>query len=215
MKVYEDREEAGRLLAGKLGSFAGGGVVVYGLPRGGVVTAAAIAQRLGTPLDVILTRKIGHPSEPEYAIAAVAEHGAFVRSERSHPDVDQSWIRRERDAQMEEITRRRKEYTAGRKPFSPAGKTAILVDDGVATGLTLRAAIKELKRLKPRKLVVAVPVIPRSVAGMIEQDIDELVTLQIPDDYDYLGAVGAYYRVFQQVQDQEVIDILNTSYEKS
>ena len=159
---------------------------------------------------MIITRKIGHPYQPEYAIAATAENGHFVGSRGELVAVDQAWLEKEIKKQRQEAVRRRKKYLHGRKITSPEGKIAILVDDGVATGLTLRVGIIELKHYNPSKLIIAVPVLPRSTANVITKEADELIALEIPSDDSFLGAVGAYYDRFTQVEDQEVMRILDT-----
>jgi len=207
--MFRDRTEAGQLLAQKLKKYIGKDVVVYALPRGGVVTALEIARELQAPLDLIITRKISHPYSPEYAIAATAENGHIVGTHRKPLEVDEKWFHGEIERQRKEAARRRKKYLHGRDMFSPEGKIVILVDDGVATGLTLRVGILELKHQSPLKLIVAVPVVPKSTAKVLGREADELVALEIPADDNFLGAVSAYYENFPQVEDEEVIRILN------
>lgn len=205
---FKNRQEAGKLLAQKLKKYKGKNVVVYALPRGGVVTAVEIAKYLNAPLDLIISRKIGHPYNPEYAIAAIAENGDLIGSTRELELVDKEWLRKEIEHQRLEAKRRREKYLAGREEITAEGKIAILVDDGVATGLTLRAGIRELLHRHPQKIVVAVPVIPSSTAEIIKKEAGDLVALNIPSDNDFLGSVGAYYEDFSPVEDEEVITIL-------
>lgn len=207
---FKDRAEAGKLLAQKLKKYKGQDVIVYALPRGGVVTAIPIAKYLQSPLDLIITRKISHPDNPEYAIAATAENGHIVGVRREFGSVDEEWLEEEIEKQRQEAVRRRGVYLQGKETISPEGKIAILVDDGVATGLTLRVGIIELKHHNPQKLIVAVPVVPKSTANLLKIEADELVALKIPSDDEFLGAVSAYYDNFAQVQDQEVIKMLDT-----
>lgn len=207
---FKNRQEAGKLLAKKLKKYKGKDVVVYALPRGGVVTAVEIAKYLDAPLDLIITRKIGHPYNPEYAIAAIAENGDFIGSARELEVVDKEWLRKEIEHQKLEAKRRREKYLAGRKEITAEGKIAILVDDGVATGLTMRAGIRELLHHHPKKIVVAVPVIPSNTAEIIKKEAGDLVALNIPSDSDFLGSVGAYYEDFSPVEDEEVITILKS-----
>lgn len=207
---FRDRTEAGKLLAEKLKKYKNKAVIVYALPRGGVVTAVEIARYLHAPLDLIITRKISHPRSPEYAIAATAENGHIVGSRREFVSVDEKWLEEEIERERQEAARRRKKYLHGRDMLSPEGKIAILVDDGVATGLTLRVGVIELKHHNPSKLIVAVPVVPKSAAEILKTETDELVALEIPSDDRFLGAVGAYYDSFTQVEDQEVMRILNS-----
>lgn len=205
---FRDRTEAGQLLAEKLKKYQNKDVVVYALPRGGVVTAVEIARFLDVPLNLIITRKISHPYNPEYAIAATAENGHIVGTRRELMAVDEEWLEEEIEKGRQEAARRRKKYVHERKVTSPENKIAILVDDGVATGLTLRVGILELKHHNPKKLIVAVPIVPRSTANVLKNEADELVALEIPSDDAFLGAVGAYYDDFGQVEDEQVIKTL-------
>lgn len=207
-RIYEDRAEAGRLLAGALSRYKDQEVVVYALPRGGVATAVEIGRYLGAPVDLVIVRKIGHPGMPEYAIAAIAEDGHMLGSESELEALDPAWLEEAKARERAEARRRRERYLGDRETVPAQGKVAILVDDGVATGLTLRVGILELRHRQPRKLVVAVPVLPRSVADRIRAEVDDLVALQVPHDHDYLGAVGAYYRDFSPVEDEAVIAMM-------
>lgn len=206
--IFKDRTEAGKLLAQKLEKYKDKKVIIYGMPRGGVITASEIAKYLHAPLDLVITRKIGHPDSPEYAIAAVAENGHIVTEKREINSISKDWLEDEVDKQRKEVARRRELYLQGRKIISPKDKIAILVDDGVATGLTLRVGILELRHKKPAKIIVAVPVVAESTAEVLEKEADELVALEIPSDYEFLGAVGAYYNHFPQIEDEEVIELL-------
>lgn len=181
--------------------------MIYGLPRGGVVVAAEVAHALNAPLDLIIARKIGHPFNPEYAIGAVTEKGTPVFNEAEASQVDSTWLSKAVEEQRAEAKRRRKSYLGNQEPISVKDKTAVLVDDGIATGLTYKAAITELKNRKPAKIVAAVPVAPADSAAEIEAEIDEIVCL-LCEEY-FLGAVGNYYEYFEQVEDNEVIDILS------
>ena len=205
---FENREEAGKKLAEKLERFNGEGVVVLALPRGGVVLGYEIAKHLGAPLDLIITRKIGHPTSPEYAICAVAEDGHMLCNEEERSRIDKEWFNKTVAEEQEEAERRRKLYLKGKKQ-NLKGKTVIIVDDGIATGLTLRLAIEEVKHENPAKIIVAVPVSPKDVADEIEKSVDKFIALQIPEVY--LGAVGAYYNSFEQVSDEEVVRLLGES----
>lgn len=207
--LFKNRKEAGKLLASALKKYKGKDVIVYCLPRGGVVTGLEIARYLNAPLDLIITRKIGHPNDFEYALAAVAKNGHIVATRNELTSVDGKWLKEEIEKQRLEAVRRGKKYLHGRSAISAKGKIAILVDDGVATGLTLRVGIIELKHRNPSKLIVAVPIIPKSVAQVIESETDELIALEIPSDDKFLGSVGAYYEDFSQVEDQYVVGILN------
>mgnify|MGYP001574773055 CR=1 FL=1 len=205
---FESRSDAGRQLAKKLENHKDKDVIILALPRGGVVLGYEIAKRLNAPLDLIITRKIGHPTSPEYAICAVAEDGHMLCNETERKAVDEVWFREESKREQEEAQRRRKLYRKGKKE-NIKGRTVIIVDDGIATGLTLRLAIEEAKHDNPAKIIVAVPVAPRDAANEIEKSVDELVALEVPTVY--LGAVGAYYDSFEQISDEEVIHLLDES----
>lgn len=205
---FKDRSEAGKKLAAALAKYKGEDAIVYALPRGGVILGAEISKALGAPLDLAITRKIGHPFEPEYAVCAVAEDGDLICNESEKASLDQEWFKKETEKEKREARRRREVYLKGRAPLETENKTAIIVDDGVATGLTIELAIREVKHLKPKKVVVALPVLPADAAEKIKKEADELVALDIT--LDYLGAVGAYYENFPQIEDAEVIKILET-----
>ena len=203
---FKNRADAGKKLAGLLKSFKGGGTIIYALPRGGVVIGKEIAEALHAPLDLIITRKIGHPYQPEFAIGAVAENGHSVLS-KEVAEIDESYITAEAEIQQEEVKRRRQVYLAGRKPVPCKNKIAILVDDGIATGLTMKAAIKELKlHYHPKKIIVAVPVAPEETVRDLQREGVELVALDIPEVF--LGSIGAYYQDFSPVEDEDVIKIM-------
>ncbi len=204
---FKDRREAGQKLADALEQYKGKDVVIYALPRGGVALGVEVAKRLNAPLDLVITRKVSHPSNPEYGICVVAEHKSIICNEEEIAHIDQKWLKNEIEKQRQEAQRRRKVYLQDRKRPSVKGKIAIVVDDGVATGLTLLLAIQELKHLKPKRIIAAVPVTPRDTAKKIKEEADELVALNIP--FMYLGAVGAYYEEFSQVEDEEVIKLLS------
>ena len=203
---FADRTDAGKQLAEALKRFRGQDAVVYALPRGGVVLGVEVAAALQLRLDLIIPRKIGHPLSPEYAICAVSEDGSRICNERETAHVDPDWLERETITQIDEARRRRQMYLAGKPPIPVEGKTAIIVDDGVATGLTMLAALRDVRKRKPARLVVAVPVTPAETAERLRRESDELVALDIP--LDYLGAVGAYYDRFDQVTDAEVVSLM-------
>lgn len=207
---FTDRKEAGLKLAEKLLQYKDKDVVVFALPRGGVVLGVEIAKELHAPLDLMITKKIGHPYNPEYAICAVGESGTPICNPRELESVDKLWFHTEVDRIQGEIERRKEAYhigNIGTSPGSLKGKIAILVDDGIATGLTMKAAIYEARLRNPDKIVVAVPVTPSDTAEELKAEADELVSVLI--DENYLGAVGAYYMNFYQVDDNEVLDLLS------
>jgi predicted phosphoribosyltransferase len=203
---FNDRIDAGRQLAEALLAYGSEDAVVYALPRGGVVLGAEIASALRAPLDLAIARKVGHPEMPEYAVCAVGEDDALMCNKEERTKLDPEWldaaVRRERL----EAQRRRMAYTGGKR-ISATGKRAILVDDGVATGLTLRAAIADIRAQAPRDIVAASPVAPVDVIPLLRDAADEVVILEASKYY--LGAVGAYYADFPQVSDKEVLAILS------
>lgn len=209
--IFKNRQEAGALLAEKLMKYRGTDSIVYALPRGGVVVGAEIAKLLAIPLDVAVVKKIGHPYSPEYAICAVSESGDLVCNEEEKQFVSENWLNNAIAGGKEEAVLRRQSYSKIKKTIPAEGKTAIVVDDGVATGLTMKAAIKWIKNQEPKKIVVAVPVIPKETASELGKEIDELVCLDIPEYF--LGAVGSYYVNFSQISDDEVERMLSEKYE--
>lgn len=206
--MFRNRCDAGRQLARRLEEYRGySGALVLALPRGGVVTAFEIARFLNMPFDVLIVRKIGFPGQPELAIGAVSETGAVVlnRDIVSMCNIPEDYIRAEVSRQEEEINRRIELYREGRRISGLEGKTIILVDDGVATGATMKAAIVTLQKEKIEKLVVAVPVAQSETAEELKRMADEFVCLTIPA---YFMSVGGFYDDFSQVTDEEVVDIL-------
>lgn len=203
---FKDRVDAGKKLAEALKSYKGQDIVVFALPRGGVVLGFEIARSLHAPMDLVISRKIGYPGNEECAACAVAEDGHMICDRGALSMIDPEWLRAQAEKERHEAKRRREVYLQGREPLAVEGKTAIIVDDGVATGLTLMLAIEELKHRNPKRIVVAVPVVPPETAEKIRDEVDELVAVDIPDFY--LGAVGAYYDKFPQLTDEEVIRLM-------
>jgi len=209
--MFSDRREAGVQLSSRLKEYKDQpGVLVLALPRGGVATAYEIAHNLSAPLDIVIVRKIGFPGQPELGIGAVSETGAIVLNESiiSTYGVPKDYIEREIARQKEEISRRVKLYRKGKSLPNLEDKTIILVDDGVATGATIKAAISTLRKEKIRKLIAALPVAPPGMAGELRQMVDTFICIETPFDF---MAVGAYYNDFTQVSDEEVIDFLERS----
>jgi predicted phosphoribosyltransferase len=171
------------------------------------VVAREISISLKAPLSAIITRKIGHPNNPEYAIGAVAEDGNLILS----PEVQiisQTWLNKKIKEKKDEAKKRREYILMNKKPLPAEGKTAIIVDDGLATGLTMELAIKEIKDLKPKRIIIAVAVAAAEVASKIKREGCELVALEIPKIF--LGAIGNYYKSFEQVSDEEAREIFNS-----
>ena len=206
--MFLNRYDAGKQLAEKLRVYAGVQSVVVALPRGGVVVGYEIARSLGCPLDIVVTRKVGYPGNPEYAILAVDSEGSVLTNITETERVDRAWLERETEKQREEAVRRIKVFRGNRLPVSLSGKTVILVDDGVATGLTIRLAIRTVKKEKPARIVVAVPVCPPDVAALLKKEADEFLVLEDPREFS--GSVGAHYEAFEQVEDDEVIRLLHS-----
>lgn len=200
--VFKSRSEAGKKLVKLLGDYKNQNTVVYALPRGGVVVGAEIAKALNAPLDLIITRKIGHPNQPELAIAATSENGILVIDPEYKQLTQTYWFTQALENEKSEAKRRREKYLKGKLPLLCDGKTAIIVDDGVATGLTLKAAIKEIRKFNPKEIIIALPVIPDEVALEIEPEVVRIVALERP--VYFKGSVGAYFQDFSQVSDEEV-----------
>ena len=206
---FRSRAEAGRLLAARLKHHREHKPVVIALPRGGVPVAAEIARALDAPLDLMIVRKIGVPWQPELAAGAIADGTPpkVILNEDviREADVDEDLLMREAAAQETEIERRRKIYLKGRKPVDLAGRTAIIVDDGIATGATLRAALVALRRRSPMQLVLAVPVAPAETLAKLRPLLDETICLSTPDPF---LSIGTHYLDFHQVSDDEVLAAL-------
>ncbi|MGD1074732.1 MAG: phosphoribosyltransferase [Thermodesulfovibrionales bacterium] len=206
--MFKDRRDAGLQLAEKLRHYKSRkGVLVLALPRGGAVTALEIARAIGAPFDVLIVRKLGFPGQQELAIGAISETGAVVLNQRvlAYGDISKKYIEEEISAQKDEIARRLNLYRGGKRLENLQGKTVILVDDGVATGATMKAAIVTIKQETIERLVVAIPVAPIETADELRAMTDEFVCLYTPPDF---MAVGNYYGDFTQVTDDEVAEIL-------
>lgn len=203
---FVNRRDAGQQLAQKLSKYRSSAAVVYALPRGGVETAVEVAKELKIPLDLVITRKIGHIADPEYAVCAVTETGPLLCDDTERTNLDTIWLKAEEAKERTEAKRRRKVYLAGRKPISAKAKIAILVDDGIATGLTMRAAVEAIKQQKPAKIVVAVPVAPNDIVYEFHKLVDEMVVLTGLSDF--FGAISVSYDHFPQLSDEEVIGLL-------
>ena len=206
---FPDRAAAGRELAARLGHLAGqAGVVVLALPRGGVPVAYEVAQALGAPLDVLLVRKLGVPQQPELAMGAVAPggvrvvHQAVVDALGIAPDLVDLVAARE----GAEVARREQSYRAGRPPLDVAGRTVVVVDDGLATGSTMRAAVAALRGLQAGRIVVAVPVGARETCRELAGEADEVVCVQTPANFQ---AVGQWYDDFSPTTDDEIRALLS------
>jgi putative phosphoribosyl transferase len=210
-RIFEDRVDAGRALARALAAFEGAReAIVLGLPRGGVPVAAEIARSLGLPLDVLVVRKLGLPRQPELAMGAIASGGALVVNEdvlrhAGGEDVLEQ-VKRE---ELAELERRERAFRGTRPPLEVAGRTAIVADDGLATGATMEAAVRALRSLGARRVVVAVPVASHEARERIAALADQTICLETPR---YFSAVGQWYRNFDQTADREVSELLAQSW---
>lgn len=204
---FKDRFDAGKKLTKLLEKFKGKDTVLYALPRGGVEVGSEIAREFNIPMDLIITRKISHPYQKEYAIGAVAENGEPIYNKEAISGISEEYLAFEAEKQRQEAKRRREVYLKGRKSIPCRGKIAILVDDGIATGLTLKAAVRQLKlHYHPKKIIAAVPVAPLEIVRELEAEGVEVIALEIPEYFQ--GAVGSYYESFPAVSDEEVIRLL-------
>lgn len=204
--MFKNRQEAGKKLAQALTKYRKAReTIVLALPRGGVVVGYEVARALELPLDIVVPRKIGAPVNPEYAIGAITETGEAIFNEQEVKHVDPAWLKRIMEEEQKEAQRRLAVYHGGAQGPALQGKTVILVDDGIATGYTMRAAVASVKARHPKRIVVAAPNgAPDSIAQS-KKEVDEVVALEIPDIY---FAVGAQYEEFAQTSDEEVIDLL-------
>jgi putative phosphoribosyl transferase len=207
--MFADRDEAGRLLAEQLAEMDLAAPLVLALPRGGVPVAAQIARRLHAPLDVVFVRKLGAPGEPELAIGAVSDGDAPEIVLNAHlaeeQGVSEEFITSAAARELAAIEQRRRDYADVRPGVAPSGRAAIVVDDGIATGMTMQAALRSVRRQNPARVLVAVPVASRDALAMLRQEADDVVCLSAPRRF---GSVGSFYRTFDQVSDVDVATLL-------
>ncbi len=208
--IFTDRRQAGILLAERLKAVSDRTSLLIGLPRGGVVVAAAISEKLALPLDVVVVKKIPSPMQSELGVGALAPDGvSFVDWKLSHRvAADEEYINAKVRDLSGEIRQRTLLYRKGRKPLAVKGKNIIVVDDGAATGATLEAAIKWLRKKGARRIIAAVPVASLDVAVKVTPEVDQFISLEIPPEFD---AVGQFYKVFPQISDAEVVQLLQES----
>lgn len=202
--MFKDRNEAAILLAKKLDKYKHKDGVVLAVPRGGLPVGFIIAKELGFPLEVVLSKKIGHPRNPEFAIGSVSLHGAIIND--GVLDVSTDYIQNEANRIQKSLKEKFKLYMGKRKQINLKDKTVIIVDDGIATGSTILATIDVIRKSGPREIIVAVPVAPPSAVDKFTNAVDEFICLLIPDDF--MG-VGQFYENFSQVSDEEAIQILS------
>lgn len=210
--LFQNRQQAGQLLAEKLRHYKNNShVIVLGLPRGGVVCAKEVAKNLEVPLDVVVTKKLGAPGNPEYAVGAVAETGEYALNEEvvRAVGISQEYLDEEVISKKEKVKRYLEEFRQGRGlgSLNLKGKVVILVDDGIATGFTILAAIKAVRAQNPKKIIVAVPVSAPDSLEKIKKVADEVICLSTPL---YFAAVGQFYEEFEQTTDEEVKKILTS-----
>ena len=204
--MFRDREDAANRLASRLERFRGQNPLVLGIPRGAVPMAKTIARKLGGEFDVVLVRKLRAPLNEELAVGAVDENGGSdIADYAARMGAGAEYLEREKQRQLEILRRRRATYTPVRPAIDPAGRTVIVVDDGLATGFTMIAALHGLRAQHPTKLICAVPVSPADTLVKVRQYADEVVCLEVPE---YFQAVGQFYLDFPQVEDEEVIALL-------
>ncbi|MBD3359672.1 MAG: phosphoribosyltransferase [Candidatus Buchananbacteria bacterium] len=209
--TFKNHQEAGQKLAQELKEFKNQkDTIIIALPRGGVVNAFEIAKELNLPLDLVVPRKIGAPGHEEYAIGAITEsgEGIFNQSAIDSLNIGQEYLNKKITEEKKEAERRLKTYRPDRPALNLKNKTVIIVDDGIATGLTMQAAIKSVKEKQPKKIIVAVPVSAKDSLKKIKELVDQVICLHTPF---FFGAVGAFYETFEQTPDEKVIELMAKS----
>jgi putative phosphoribosyl transferase len=201
--MFRDRIEAGELLAAKLKKYKNTSGVVLAVPRGGVPVAYAVAKELGFPIEVGLTKKIGHPMNKEYAIGAASLTDYFVVP---HENVSEEYIQEELKLIHANLKKMYTRFMGDRDPIDIKGKTVIVIDDGIATGNTLLGTVHVLRKSKPGKIVIGVPVASKSAMRKLSTEVDEVVAVMVPDEF---HGVGAFYEDFEQVSDEEALFYLD------
>lgn len=213
--MFKDRHEAGKLLAEKLSEYKNTNTIIFAVPRGGVVVAYEVASKLNVPLDLAIPRKIGAPKQPELAIGAVAQDGTTVLDNQlvRQLGVSRDYIEEEARQQIEEIERRLKKYRGDLKQYpNIKNKNVILIDDGIATGATIKAAILSLRKQEPASIIIAIPVGPADTIDSLREEADKVICLETPQTF---YAIGQFYQDFTQTTDEEVINLIKKRTKKS
>jgi predicted phosphoribosyltransferase len=207
--MFSDRIDAGQRLASALMEYKRNDLIILAIPRGGVIVAHEVAKKLEASLDIVIPRKIRAPSQPELAIGAVTQDGTTLLNTEiiHHLNVSESYLQEEKQIQIEEINRRMRKYRGDRKSVVLNGKVVILIDDGIATGATVRAAIRSIRKQKPMSIIIAVPVGPRDTIEKVKKEADEVVCLDTPEPF---FAISQFYRRFNQTSDEKVIRLLES-----
>jgi len=204
--MFEDRKEAAERLAEALASYRGQHPLVLAIPRGAVPMAALVADRLDGDLDLVLVRKLHAPGAPEFAVGAVDEEGrVYLAAHASEAGASPGYVAEQKVLELQELRRRRELYTPGRLPIPAAGRVVIVIDDGLATGATMVAALDAVRQRHPARLVCAVPVAPEESVELVRGHADDVVVLEVPRRF---AAVGQFYHSFPQLEDEEVVALL-------
>lgn len=199
--IFFDRYDAGKQLTKKLQNFAYSDSVIFAIPKGGIIVANEVAKRLHIPIELILVKKISDPSQKEFGIAAISDSGYEVVGEKEKELVLTNWYANEVVKQREKMEHIRDIFNGIRIPRSATGKTAILIDDGIATGLTMKAAIYEINRQHPSRVIIATPIISFQVISELKQEVDQVISLITPT---HLFSLSDYYENFSEISDEEI-----------
>jgi predicted phosphoribosyltransferase len=206
--MFNNREDAALKLAEKLEKYKNTNGVIIAIPRGGVPIGFTISKKLNLPLEIILSKKIGHPFNPEYAIGSVTMNNIIINENNN--DVSKEYIQKEHLKILNKLKEKYKIFMGEQNQTDLKNKTVIIVDDGIATGNTILAALEDIKQNKPKEIIIATPVAPISVASKISKLVNEFICLELPIEF---MAVGQFYNNFSQVSDEEVIDLIKLSRE--
>ena len=204
--MFNNREDAALKLADKLEKFKNTDGVILAIPRGGVPIGFAIAKKLNLPLEIIMSKKIGHPLNPEYAIGSVTMHNVIINE--NNKDVSKEYIQNEHLKILNKLKEKYKIFMGEKNQTNFKNKTLIIVDDGIATGNTIIAAIEDIKQNKPKEIIIATPVAPKNVASKLSKLVNEFICLELPIEF---MAIGQFYNNFSQVTDEEVVELIKLS----